>query len=102
MSDVKVNLTKEEATALYESKFWEPMSYRDRAVFQMNEGRLCMPFEVFHEAMEKTLGRPIFTHEFGFNYNGLLNELMNGAPAPSLKEIINLIPADKRTVVAVL
>lgn len=92
-------LTKEQALSLYDSNFWENMSPRERAVFQMNEPRLCMPFEVFHEAMEKTLGRGVFTHEFGLNYDGLLKELMDGAPAPSFEEIMNLIPAEKRIVI---
>jgi hypothetical protein len=94
-------LTKEQAIDLYDSNFWETMSYRERAIFQMNEPRLCMPFDVFHEAMEKTLERSIFTHEFGFNYDGLLKELMNGAPAPSFEDIIGLIPEEKRIVLVV-
>jgi len=92
-------LTKEKAIELYNSKFWENMTHRERAVFQMNEPRLCMPFEVFHEAMEKAIGRPVFTHEFGLNYDGLFNELMNGAPVPSFEDVMNLIPAEKRVIV---
>lgn len=64
-------MRKEDAIALSESKFWETMSYRDRAMFQMFEPLLCMPFDVFHEAVEKTLSRPVFTHEFGLNTEGL-------------------------------
>jgi hypothetical protein len=94
-------LTKDQAVALYDSKFWEDMSYLDRATFQFNQKRLCMPFEVFHEAVEKSLNRPVFTHEFGFNPEGLLNELLNGAPAPSMDDIMNLIPQNKRVIFAV-
>ena len=57
-------MTKEEAIALHDSKFYETMSYKERAMFQMFEPLLCMPFSVFHEAVEKTLGRPVWTHEF--------------------------------------
>jgi hypothetical protein len=49
--------------------------------------------------MEKTLGRPVFTHEFGLNVQGLKDELYNGAPALSLEDIISLIPEDKRLIV---
>jgi hypothetical protein len=94
-------MEREQAIALSESKFWEPMSFRERAVFQINEHRLCMPFEVFHEAVEKTLGRPVFTHEFGLNYEGLKNEINNGGPSPTMEEIINMIPEDKRVIVVV-
>lgn len=91
-------MTKEQAIALAKSKFWEPMSFRERAVFQINERLLCMPFDVFHEAVEKTIGRPVFTHEFGLNYEGIKNEIMNGAPPPTMDDIINVIPKDKQVI----
>jgi hypothetical protein len=92
-------VTKEEAIALYDSKFWESMTYEERAKFQLFERKLCMPFGVFHEAIEKTLGRPVYTHEFGLNIDGLKKELLGEAPAPTMEEIINMIPEDKRIVV---
>jgi len=92
-------MTKESAIALAESKFWEGMTHRQIAEFQMIEEKLCMPFSVFHEAVEKTLGRPVFTHEFGLNSQSLKDELFNGKQAPTLEEIINLIPEDKRLIV---
>ena len=86
--------------ALYESKFWEQMSFRDRAMFQMFEDLLCMPFGVFHEAVEKALGRPVFTHEFGLNREGLRRELLGESPAPTMGDIIALIPKSKRIVLS--
>lgn len=94
-------ISKERAIALYESKFWLTMSPRERAEFQMFTTRLCMPFDVFHEAVEKTLGRPVFTHEFGLNRDGLMAELRGEKPAPSFEEIVNLIPEEKRLIVVV-
>ena len=94
-------LTKEGAIKLFESKFWEPMSHRDRAMFQIFETRLCMPWDVFHEAVEKSLGRPVFTHEFGMNLEGLRAELLGKKAAPTFEEIVNLIPAEKRILVVV-
>jgi hypothetical protein len=92
-------LTKEQAIELADSRFWIDMSYRDKAMFQMFEPLLCMPFNIFHEAVEKTLGRPVFTHEFGLNYEGLQQELLGNVPAPSFEEVLALIPADKRVIV---
>lgn len=89
----------EEAIALSETKFWESMSFYDRAKFQLFEDKLCMPFDVFHEAMEKALGRPVFTHEFGLNHEGLKRELLGEQKPPTIEEIINLIPEEKRIVV---
>lgn len=94
-------MTKEQAVALFESRFWEPMSYVERATFQLFERKLCMPFDVFHEAVEKALGRPVWTHEFGLDIDGLRKELIGTKPAPTMEEIINLIPEDKRVIIAV-
>jgi len=94
-------MTKDEAIQLANSAFWEGMSYRDRAMFQLFQPLLCMPFGVFHEAMEKALGRPVFTHEFGLNHDGLQAELLGLAPPPTFDQIMDLIPADKRIVLVV-
>lgn len=91
-------MTKTEAIKLAESKFWETMSFKERAIFQMFEEKLCMPFDVFHEAIEKALNRPVFTHEFGLNPEGLRKELLGESPAPTLEDIINLIPKDKQII----
>lgn len=92
-------LTKEEAIAFYDSKVYENWTYRQIAEFQMEQDRLCVPFGVFHEAIEKTLGRPVFTHEFGLNRQGLMKELLGEKEAPTFEEILNLIPEDKRVVI---
>ena len=49
-----------------------------------------MPFDVFHEAVEKSLGRPVFTHEFGLNRDGMMKELCGDEPPPTFKDIINI------------
>jgi hypothetical protein len=75
------------------------MSFRDRATFQLYEELLCMPFDVFHEAIEKALGRPVFTHEFALNTEGIKKELAGEGSAPSFEDIINLIPKDIRVLI---
>jgi hypothetical protein len=94
-------MTKDEAVALGESRFWEQMSYEEIAKFQLMENLLCMPFEVFHEAITKALGRAVFTHEFALNREGLIKELFHGGPVPTLEEIINLIPEEKRIILSI-
>jgi hypothetical protein len=91
-------MTREQAIALGESKFYERMSHKDIARFQINQEKLCMPFSVFHEAVEVTLGRPVFTHEFGVNAEGLKAEINDGALPPTMEEILNMIPEDKRVI----
>ena len=59
------NFTEEQAIDFYDSEKWRSMSQLERAKFQINEPRLCMPFDVFQCAVEQSLGRPVFTHQFG-------------------------------------
>ncbi len=92
-----MGLTQEEAIALSKTEFWKDMSLRERAEFQLFEDRLCMPFDVFHEAIEKTLGRPVMTHEFAF-IDQIRREFLGQKPSPTFQEILELIPADKRVV----
>ncbi len=94
-------LTKKQSMAYYDNKLWEAMTLRERAEFQIMQDRLCMPFHVFHEAVEKTLERPVYTHEFGLNRDCLTKELFEGKESPTLQEIIELIPAEKRVLVII-
>jgi len=94
-------ITQEQAIALAKSEFWKEMTHEEIAKFQMINKRLCMPFEVFHEALEKALGRSVWTHELGVNFDGLADELFDGAPAPSFEEIVEMIPENKRMLVVV-
>ena len=87
-------LTKEQAIAFGENKCYENMPYRQIAELQLEQDKLCMPFDVFHEAIEKTLGRPVFTHEFAFRQQ-LRKELYGEKEAPTFEEICALIPEEK-------
>jgi hypothetical protein len=82
-------LTREQAVALYKSGFWEEiMSYEERAKFQTLQERLCMPVEVYSEAMAKFLRRPV----------RLMREVFGGAGPPTFDEILRLIPREKLVV----
>jgi hypothetical protein len=94
--------TEEQAKNLYKSGFWKNQSYEERAKFQMMQDRLCMPIDVFMEALNKYLGRPVYTHELMYsNKESLMAEVFDGAPAPTLREIIELIPRDKLLLIEV-
>lgn len=101
MKTKKMELTTEEAIKLGESQWWVGKTSREIAEFQLFTTALCCPFDVFHKAMEESLGRPIWTHEFGLDYDGLCKEFLGDRPTPTFAEILNLIPADKRIIVAV-
>ncbi len=92
-------MTEAQAIALFDSKWWEDHDARTIATFQLGEKRLCMPFSEFQRALSAVLGRPVWTHEFA-NRHALLAEMYGGKP-PTMSEIADLIPAEKRVVVAV-
>jgi hypothetical protein len=99
LTNNKIELTYEQALRMVHSNWWADMEARDIAMFQMHERRPCMPFHVFHKAMEQALDRPVYMHEFGLNFDGLRKELLGEQPAPTLDEILRLIPASKRVVI---
>lgn len=84
-------LTQEQAIELFNSKTWESWSLEERAKFQLFQERLCMPFPVFHEAVENLLGRSVWTHEFA-DQEGLIKEYLGDKPKPSFGEIFSMIP----------
>ena len=88
------------AVALSESDFWLEMSPRDIAEFQLNQRRLCMPFDVFHGAVEAALERPVWTHEFA-DRDSLLKEFNGESPMRTMDDILNLIPEGKRLLISV-
>jgi len=96
-----IQLTKEQAIEFAKSEAWKDMSYRQRAEFQICQDKLCMPFNIFHEALEETLNRSVYTHELGLNYAGLMAELFEGKEPPTFQEIMEMIPAEKRIIIFV-
>jgi len=57
-------MDKKQAVDMANSKWWEDKTAKEIAEFQLVENLLCMPFDVFHKAVEEWLGRPVWTHEF--------------------------------------
>ena len=87
-------LTSEQAIAVYNSGEWKNWTDEDIVKFQLFQKMLAVPFSRFYEAMEKVLGRPIWTHEFA-NWSGLVAEYKKERPSPTFDEIISLIPDEK-------
>ena len=55
-------------------KWWRSDDPVEIAKYQIFETILMTDFSKFHEGIEKLLGRPVYTHEFGLNYDGLKEE----------------------------
>ncbi len=93
-------LTREQAIAIAESKVWEKWNNEQIVRFQLFQDRLCVPFSRFHEAVEKVLNRPVYTHEFGTEgVIGLKKEYLGVKKAPTFEEIIDLIPKEKQLII---
>ena len=67
-------MNKNQALILYKSKFWNKLSTIEICEFQLFEDVLCMPFSVYHNAVDESLGRPVYTHEFGLDLGSLRYE----------------------------
>ncbi len=92
-------LSKEQAVAFFDSKAWEQMTDRQIVELQLFTERLCIPFGRFHQAIEAVLGRSVWTHEFVLNLVGIQQEFLGNRKPPTMAEIIELIPEDKRIVI---
>ena len=99
MSWARSQITVEQAVSLYDNRFWESMNYEERAIFQLFEERLCMPFDVFREALEMTLGRRVKNKEILFS-DKLGVEILRGRATPSIDDILSLIPPHSRRLLA--
>jgi hypothetical protein len=93
------SIGEEKALALYNSGWWEGKSSRELAKFQLFTEELSMPFQVFHKALEESLDRPVWTHELGSNFDGIVMEFLGEKDPPTMDEIFNLIPEEKRILV---
>ena len=92
------HLSKKQAIKIYESDIWKDMTHEQIVKLQLFQRFLCVPFNRFHQAMENVLNRPVFTHEFA-SPDSLRAEYLGEKQPPTLDEIINLIPEEKRIVI---
>ncbi len=100
MSKYQHSIGSERAIAIAKTRWWEGKTPRQIAAVALFTEELCCDFHVLHEAVEKSLGRPVFTHEFGSGgFDRICEEFLGLRPAATMDEILALIPADKRIVI---
>lgn len=93
-----VQVTEQEAIEMGENKTWQDKTAEEIVMFQLFQRRLAMPLSLFHKSIETVLGRPVFTHELA-NRDSIVLEYLGCKDAPTMEEIINMVPADKRRIV---
>lgn len=57
-----------------DNRWWLSDDKRVLGYYQLMNPILLVSFDKFHEALEFLLGRPVWTHEMGLNYEGLKAE----------------------------
>ena len=57
-----------------DNRWWLSEDKRVLGYYQLMNPILLVSFDKFHEALEFLLGRPVWTHEMGLNYEGLKAE----------------------------
>lgn len=93
-------LTQEQAIAVYESGEWKDWGDEEIVKFQLYQDRLAVPFDKFHAAVGRVLGRSVWTHEFSSsNHANLIAEYEKRRPAPTFADILALLPQDRVIVV---
>ncbi len=101
---MSAQLTREQAIEFAEAGKWEAMSFRERAEFQLEQDLMCMPFDKFHEAVERTLDRSVWTHEFA-DRDRLRDELAGKRPKATMDEVFGSLArlaSDKPVVIVKL
>ena len=92
-------LTEEQAIKFYKSKIWDEWDDEKIVRFQLFQKKLCVEFSRFHQALESVLKRPVFTHELGLSFDKIVLEYLGERQPPTLDEIIELIPEEKRMLI---
>lgn len=99
MKSYQRSIGRENAIELAESNWWELCSSAEAVEFQLFTVELCMPLSTFHQKLEEVLGRSVFTHELGMDYDGIVKEFLGERAAPTFDEIMKLIPDEKRIII---
>lgn len=77
-------MSREEALAWIEKRWWEGLDARTIALAQLRQPRLCMPFHDFQKAVEEAAGCPVWTHEFA--QPEVLIKLIEERPEPEVAQ----------------
>jgi hypothetical protein len=67
---------RDKAIKLYDYGFYNKLTKLEIVMFQLFVAECSMPMDVFHEAIEQQLNRPISTVELGMNGIALREEFM--------------------------
>jgi hypothetical protein len=88
MERIEVNqLTPEQAVEFYEKGEWKNWTLKEIALFQLHQQFLCVPFPLFHEAIEALLERSVWTHEMA-DSKALIDEYEGKIEKPTINDVV--------------
>lgn len=91
----KRELTTGQAVRFSDSQWYLTKTAEEISAMQLFEPKLIVPkFDIFHEAMEKALGIPVQTIEFGLGLDYLKKQFME--KVPNAEELIAKMEAEKQ------
>ena len=92
------SIGREKAIELHESKWWELCeSPREIVAFQLFIEELTVPIGIYKQALNQAFGRPVYVHEI--ISDDLKAEFLGDKEPPTIEEIINMIPEEKRIII---
>ncbi len=74
-------LTESQAIEFYQGGQWKDLDNEEIVKLQLFQTRLCVPFDVFHEACKIVFDRPVWSREFA-NAKNLREEYLGQRPDP--------------------
>lgn len=78
----------------------EDMTGEERmAEMRFWNGPCEIPFGMIHKRIEELVGRPVWTHEMGLDWEGLVLEAGGRREPPTMEGIIDLVPEEKRIII---
>lgn len=64
-------------------------------------GKAEIEFSKIHKRLEELVGRPVWTHEFGLNWDGLIQEAKDRPCELDMKKVMDPLIATGKPVIAV-
>lgn len=84
-------ISYEDALKMIKSKWWKGKTKVEIATVQLFTDKLiCKDFGVFQSAMDEAIQRPTWTHEYGFNTEGLRKEFIDLHGQPTKADLARL------------
>lgn len=81
----------------------ETMTGAERAaeIDQLVHAKLSQPFPNIHKRVEELVGRPVYTHEFVLNFDGLLAEARGEREHATIEEILGQLKKTGKPVIVI-